>query len=238
LVDHSPLLCYNYFRVYKPLFIVLYMIITWQGHSCFKIQDKIGPDGVTVICDPFNKDVGLKPPNCEANIVTISHNHSDHNNVSSLRGKPFVVDCAGEYDHQGVFIEGIDSYHDAKEGKERGKNIIFRLEVDDISVVHLGDQGGALNDDQIEKLAGTDILLIPVGGKYTLDAKMAVEVISQIEPRIVIPMHYKVEGLTLDIDPVDKFIKELGIEPMREEKLKISKKDLPQEDMELVILSF
>lgn len=238
MVDHSPLLCYNYFRVYKPLFIVLYMIITWQGHSCFKIQDKIGPDGVTVICDPFNKDVGLKPPNCEANIVTISHNHSDHNNVSSLRGKPFVVDCAGEYDHQGVFIEGIDSYHDAKEGKERGKNIIFRLEVDDISVVHLGDQGGALNDDQIEKLAGTDILLIPVGGKYTLDAKMAVEVISQIEPRIVIPMHYKVEGLTLDIDPVDKFIKELGIEPMREEKLKISKKDLPQEDMELVILSF
>lgn len=213
------------------------MIITWQGHSCFKIQDKIGPDGVTVICDPFNKDIGLKPPNCEANIVTVSHDHSDHNNVSALRGKPFVIDCAGEYDAKGVFIEGVDSYHDDKEGDVRGKNIIYRMEIDDISVVHLGDQGLVLNDAQLEKLAGTDILLIPVGGKYTLDAKGAVEVISQIEPRIVIPMHYKTEGVTLDIDPVDKFIKELGIEPTKEEKLKISKKDLPQEDMELVILS-
>ena len=213
------------------------MIITWQGHSCFKIQDKIGSDGVTVICDPFNKDIGLKPPNCEANIVTVSHDHSDHNNVSALRGQPFIIDCAGEYDAKGVFIEGVDSYHDDKEGDVRGKNIIYRMEIDDISVVHLGDQGAALNDAQLEKLVGTDILLVPVGGKYTLDAKGAVEVISQIEPRIVIPMHYKTEGMTLDIDPVDKFIKELGIEPTREEKLKISKKDLPQEDMELVILS-
>ncbi|HZJ41730.1 MAG TPA: MBL fold metallo-hydrolase [Patescibacteria group bacterium] len=214
------------------------MIITWQGHSCFKIQDKSGPDGITIITDPFNKEIGIKPPNCEASIVTVSHDHEDHNNVGALRGKPFVIDCAGEYDVQGVFIEGVDSYHDDKEGAERGLNIIFRMEIDDISVAHLGDLGTPLSVVQLEKLAGTDILLIPVGGKYTLDAKGAVEVISQIEPRIVIPMHYKVDGLKLDIDPVEKFIKELGIEPTREEKLKISKKDLPQEDMELVILSF
>ncbi len=213
------------------------MIITWQGQACFKLQDKIGPDGVTVVTDPFNKDIGLKVPNFEADIITVSHDHHDHNNVSALRGTPFVVDCAGEYDFKGVLIEGIDSFHDDREGAERGGNIIYRLEIDDISITHLGDLGHSLNDAQLEKVAGTDILLIPVGGKYTIDAKKAVEVISQIEPRIVIPMHYKVKDLKVDIDGVDKFIKEIGLTPTYEEKLKISKKDLPQEDMELVILS-
>jgi len=215
------------------------MIITWQGHSCFKIQDKMGTDGVTVVTDPFNKETGskLKVPNFEADIVTVSHDHKDHNNVDALRGKPFVVTCAGEYDFKGVLIEGIDSYHDDKKGEERGGNIIYRIEIDDISVAHLGDLGDILDNAQIEKLIGTDVLLIPVGGKYTIDAKKAVEVISQIEPRIIIPMHYKTEGLAFDLDPVEKFIKELGLTPSYEEKLKISKKDLPQEDMELVILS-
>jgi len=213
------------------------MIITWQGHSCFKIQDKIGSDGVTVVTDPFSKEVGLKVPNCEADIVTISHDHYDHNNSAALRGQPLIINCAGEYDYKGILVEGIDSFHDDKEGKERGLNVIYRFEVEDISIVHLGDLGSPLDNGQLEKLAGTDILLIPVGGKYTLDAKKAVEVISQIEPRIVIPMHYKTKDLKIDIDPVDKFIKEIGIEPTYEEKLKISKKDLPQEDMELVILS-
>ncbi|HZJ40841.1 MAG TPA: MBL fold metallo-hydrolase [Candidatus Saccharimonadales bacterium] len=213
------------------------MIITWQGHSCFKIQDKIGPDGVTVVTDPYGKSTGLKVPNFEADIVTVSHDHDDHNNINALRGNPFVIDCAGEYDFKGVLVEGIDSYHDDKQGAERGGNIIYRMEVDDVSIAHLGDLGSPLDSSQLEKLAGTDILLIPVGGKYTLDAKAAVEVISQIEPRIVIPMHYKTPDLKMDIDPVDKFIKELGLKPTYEEKLKISKKDLPQEDMELVILS-
>ena len=215
------------------------MIITWLGHSCFKIQDKIGTDGVTLVTDPYNKEIGLKVPNIEADLVTISHDHHDHNNVEALRGNPFVIDCAGEYDFKGVLVEGIDSYHDEEEGKLRGPNTIYRIEIDDISIVHLGDLGHVLDNSQLEKLVGTDILLIPVGGKYTLDAHKAVEVISQIEPRIVIPMHYQTEGLTVDgLDSVEKFIKELGIEPSREEKLKITKKELPQEDMELVILSF
>lgn len=215
----------------------LYMIITWQGHSCFKIQDKIGPDGITVTTDPFDKKIGLKAPNFEADIVTVSHDHDDHNNVSALRGQPFVITSAGEYDIKGVMIEGIDSFHDDKEGKDRGLNIIYRIEMDDISLVHLGDLGQVLNDAQLEKLAGTDILMIPVGGKYTLDAKQAVEVIAQIQPRIVIPMHYKVKDLKIDIEGVDKFVKELGVAPTYEEKLKISRKDLPSDDMELVILS-
>lgn len=224
------------FIVFK---IYIYMIITWLGHSSFKLQDKIGVDGVTVVTDPYDKEIGLKMPSLEADIVTISHDHHDHNNVEALRGNPFVINCAGEYDTKGVLIEGIDSYHDEEEGKLRGSNTIYRIEIDDISIVHLGDLGHVLDNSQLEKLVGTDILLIPVGGKYTLDAHRAVEVISQIEPRIVIPMHYQTEGLTVEgLDPVEKFIKELGIEPSREEKLKITKKELPQEDMELVILSF
>ncbi len=215
------------------------MILTWLGHSCFKLQDKIGTDGVTVVTDPFGKRFGLKLPNCEADIVTVSHDHEDHNNVSALRGNPFVINCAGEYDIKNVLIEGVDSFHDADNGSERGGNLIFRLEIDDISVVHLGDLGQPLDSGQLEKLAGTDILLIPVGGKYTLDAKKAVEVIAQIEPRIIVPMHYQTDDLKIDgLDGVDKFIKEIGLTPSYEEKLKISKKDLPAEDMELVILKY
>lgn len=214
------------------------MYITWLGHSCFKIQDKIGSDGVTITTDPFDKKLGLKPPAFESDIVTISHDHYDHNNHQALRGNPFIIKTAGEYDVKGVVIEGAESYHDERHGKERGVNIIYRIEIDGISVSHLGDLGHALDDKQLGVLAGTDILLIPVGGKYTIDAKKAVEVVSQIEPRIVIPMHYKLSGLKVDIDGVDKFIKEMGIKPTEEEKLKISKKELPQEDMELVVLKY
>jgi len=213
------------------------MYITWLGQSCFKLQDKIGPGGVTLITDPFGADIGLKVPHFEADIVTVSHGHHDHNNTDAIRGKPFITNSAGEYEIKGVFIEGVESWHDEKGGNERGENIIYRIEMEDISITHLGDLGHVLDTKQLEKLEGTDILLIPVGGKYTINAAKAVEVISQIEPRIVIPMHYKVAGLKIDLDGVEKFIKELGIKPRTEEKLKISKKDLPTEDMELVVLS-
>jgi len=209
------------------------MIITWQGHSCFKIQDKVSADGITITTDPFDKKTGLRVPSFESDIVTVSHDHHDHNNVSALRGNPFVIKTAGEFDIKGVAIYGVESKHG---GKDKGANIMYRFEIDNMSVAHLGDLGQALNDKQLEIIAGVDILLIPVGGKYTLDAKQAVEVISQIEPRIVIPMHYKVEGLEIDIDGVDKFIREIGIKPIEEEKLKISKKDLPAEDMQVVVL--
>jgi len=214
------------------------MYITWLGQSCFKLQDKIGPDGVTLVTDPYGDEIGLKMPHFEADIVTVSHSHFDHNNTGAIRGKPFIVDTAGEYEMKGVFVEGVESWHDSSEGKERGKNIIYRIEMEDISLTHLGDLGHILDTKQLEKLEGTDILLIPVGGKYTINAAKAVEVISQIEPRIVIPMHYKLPGLKAEIDGVEKFIKELGLKPRQEEKLKISKKDLPVEDMELVVLSF
>jgi len=213
------------------------MLISYLGHSCFKLQDKTGSEGITLVTDPFGKNVGFKEPHFEADIVTVSHGHDDHNNTGAIRGNPFLIDSAGEYDVKGVSVEGVDSFHDDKEGKDRGKNIIYRISMDDLLIAHLGDLGqGALDTKQLEKLEGTDILLIPVGGKYTIDAKKAVEIISQIEPRIVIPMHYKVKDSRIDIDGLDKFVKEFGVKPREEEKLKISKKDLPQEDTELVIL--
>lgn len=214
------------------------MYITWLGHSCFKIQDKTTADAITIITDPFSKDVGLKVPHMEADVVTVSHDHHDHNNIGALRGNPYIIRAAGEYDIKGISIEGIDSFHDEKEGAERGKNVVYWMEMDGIAIVHLGDLGHVLTDKQRERIAKCDILMVPVGGKYTIDAKKAVEVINLIEPRIVIPMHYKISGSKIaDIDGVDKFIKELGLDPRKEEKLKVTKKDLPQDDMELVILS-
>jgi L-ascorbate metabolism protein UlaG (beta-lactamase superfamily) len=211
-------------------------MISYLGQSCFKLQDKLGPEGVTLVTDPFGKELGLKVPNFEADIVTVSHQHRDHNNSGALRANPFVIDTPGEYDIKGVMVQGIKTFHDSKNGAERGENIIYRIEIDDLTVVHLGDLGHIMTDEQLEQLDDVDILMIPVGGKYTLDAKMAVEVIGQLEPRIVIPMHYKLSGSKIDLDPVEKFIKELGTQPRREEKLKVAKKDLPQEGMDLVIL--
>jgi L-ascorbate metabolism protein UlaG (beta-lactamase superfamily) len=215
------------------------MMIFYLGQSCFKLQDKAGPEGVTLVTDPFDKELGLKVPNFEADIVTISHQHHDHNNSGALRANPFIIDTPGEYDIKGVMVQGVETFHDAKGGTERGKNIVYRIEMDDLTIVHLGDLGHSLTDEQLEQLDDVDILFIPVGGKFTIDAKTAVEVIGQLEPRIVIPMHYKIAGSKseqLQLDPAEKFIKELGVAPRKEEKLKIAKKDLPQEGMELVIL--
>ncbi|OGF18828.1 hypothetical protein A3G56_00380 [Candidatus Falkowbacteria bacterium RIFCSPLOWO2_12_FULL_45_10] len=213
------------------------MYIQYLGHSCFKLSGKDSKgENVNVIIDPFGEDYGLKVPGMEADIVTVSHPHKDHNNLAAVRGNPYVVDTAGEYEIKDVFIQGIDSFHDDKEGKERGGNIIYRLSMEDVVITHLGDLGQILDHKQVERLEGTDVLMIPVGGKYTLDAKRAVEVINQIEPRLIIPMHYKQPNLTLDISGVEPFIKEIGIKPQNiEDKLKINKKDLPTEDMELVV---
>jgi L-ascorbate metabolism protein UlaG (beta-lactamase superfamily) len=209
------------------------MNISYFGHSCFKIEEKINGENVVLVTDPFDKEVGLKVPNVEADIVTVSHEHSDHNNVSALRKNPFVINCAGEFDVKGVIVEGINSLH----GGDKGSNIIFRIDVEGVSLAHLGDLGDILDNKQLEKLGGVDILFVPVGGKYTLDAKKAVEVISQIEPRIVVPMHYKTKDSKIDIDGLDKFIKEIGIAANYEDKLKINKKDLPVEDMRLVVFN-
>lgn len=211
------------------------MVITWYGQSCFKIQS-----GDTVVfTDPFNKEIGLTPPRGQANVVTISHNHFDHNNAQSLSGEPLVINRPGEYETKGVGVKGIFSYHDKKEGKERGTNTIYVIEIEGMKICHLGDLGQEeLTSEQLEQINGVDILMIPVGGVATIDGEEAAEIINNIEPRLVIPMHYKFPGVNLPkFDGVDVFLKEMGMNKKEVvDKLTLKKKDLPEEDTSVVVM--
>jgi len=191
-----------------------------------------------MVFDPFQKTIGLTPPAGEAQIVLISHDHSDHNNTKSLKGTPFIIDSPGEYEYQGIRVRGIRSFHDSEKGKKEGLNTIYSAVLEGINVVHLGDLGqNELTDRQIDALGEVDILLIPVGQISTLGAKEAATVINQIEPKIVIPMHYWVKGLKVKIDNADAFLKEIGQKEAKpQEKLVIKQKDLPQERIEVVVL--
>lgn len=212
------------------------MIITWHGQSCFKIEG----DKSSIVTDPYGEGYGLKLPRLAADIVTSSHNHDDHNNIKAVKavgeGEPFIINSPGEYEIKDTFIYGIPAWHDDKQGAERGSNVIYRIEMEGISIAHLGDLGHLLEQEQIEKLEGVDILMIPVGGHFTIDGKQATQIISQIEPRIVIPMHYSIKGLNIKIDSLDPFCKEIGVCPAeRVVKFKVAKKDLPQENLKVVI---
>ena len=172
------------------------MIITWYGHSCFKIvtRTKRGSEEITLVTDPYDKSIGLRPPQGQADIVTISHSFPSHNNLESLKGDYFVADAPGEYSIKGITLEGIDSFHDDQQGQQRGRNTIFIIESEDIRVCHLGDLGQKkLDEKQLDRMTGIDILMIPDGGHDTLDAKTAEQIIGQIEPKLIIPMHYKTE---------------------------------------------
>lgn len=216
------------------------MQIQWLGQSFFKIQSKNNDAEITIATDPYGETIGLKPPKFQADIVTISHNHGDHNNLDAIKGEPFIVDSPGEYETKDVFIYGIPSWHDNKQGQERGKNTIYQITAEGINILHLGDLGqDSLNNEQIERIGNVDILLIPVGGIVTIDAKKATEIISALEPRIVIPMHYKINGLKTksELATVEDFLKVSGLPNERMDKLKISKKDLQAEETKVIILN-
>lgn len=209
------------------------MDITWHGHANFTIK----AGGTTLVIDPFS-GIGLPEPKLSADVLLISHDHDDHNNTEGVSGNPYLIDMPGEYESHGVMIEGIPTYHDAKQGEERGKNIVFSLIVEDIHVVHCGDLGHNLDEATLERLGNVDILLIPVGGHFTIDAKTAVDVIKKIQPRVTVPMHYLVPGLGLDVlAPVETFLKEAGQPPTMLEKptWKIKKSDLPEEESQIVV---
>ena len=209
------------------------MTITWFGQSCFRIEAK----DASILIDPFSKEIGLKPPRIKDDIVLVTHEHHDHNNLDGINPEAFVIRNPGEYEKSGVAVYGVLSYHDKVGGKERGLNSIYIIKAEDMTICHLGDLGQEkLTDEQVETIGDVDILMIPVGGTYTIDHKEAVAVISQIEPKMIIPMHYKLPGSTSDLAGVDKFVKELGLSPEKVDKLKIVKKNLPLEEMKLIIL--
>lgn len=219
------------------------MTLTWLGQSCFKIQAKTINGDNTIVTDPYDPQfIGLRLPRLNADIITTSHEHNDHSNIKAVAGtshtpEPFLVNSPGEYELNDIFIYGIHSWHDSQQGQQRGDNIIYVVKAENINICHLGDLGQLeLADEQLELMNNIDILLIPVGGKYTIDGEQAINIISQIEPRIIIPMHYKIPGLKIDIAPTDKFLKQMGGHVEELDKLKISKKDLPQEGTRLVVL--
>lgn len=213
--------------------------IWWYGQACFKIKGK----GVAaVVVDPFSPQfTGLKLPKLEANIVCITHGHEDHNNEGGVAApdgaKPFVISGPGEYEISGINVIGIDSDHDDKDGAERGKNTIYQITVDEVNIVHLGDLGQKkLRQDQIEALSGCDVLMIPVGGTFTIDGKDAPDIITSLEPKIVVPMHYKIDGLKFDLAPVSEFLKAMGKEAGEKlPKLSLSRERLPEE-VEVAVL--
>lgn len=212
------------------------MEISYLGHSSFKIKGK----ETTIITDPFSSDfVGLKFPKVEADIVTVSHNHKDHNFIQAVEGAPFIIDSPGEYEVKGISIFGYPSFHDSKSGAERGINNIFLIEIDGINICHLGDLGVKLTDKIVEEISIADILLVPVGGITTIGPEEAVEVIKQIEPLIVIPMHFKVEGMDENFSKfsgVEQFLKEMGVENAEKlDKLSITKDKLPEETKVVVL---
>ncbi len=214
------------------------MEITPLGLSSFKLRGK----QATVVTDPYDsKAVGLKfPKNIEADVITVSHDHPDHNEVSAVSGKPFVISGPGEYEIKGVMVIGVATYHDDAHGVDRGKNTIYRIEIDGVKVGHLGDLGHTLTSAQVDSLNGVDVLFVPVGGVYSLDAVKAAQVISDLDPRIVIPMHYHTEGLDAKtygaLSPVSVFLKQMNKEAVVPvSKLSVSKDKFAPE-MQVVVL--
>jgi L-ascorbate metabolism protein UlaG (beta-lactamase superfamily) len=218
------------------------MNIQYYGHSCFKITTKSegkNNDGIVAFIDPFDKKIGLKPPQGRADVVFVSHSqHTDHNNVEALKDNPVVIDAPGEYSVKGINVTGIDSFHDDKEGAERGRNTIFVLDAEDIRICHLGDLGVDLSVKQLEKIGDVDILMIPVGGKYTIDSKLAVRIAKKLSPSIVIPMHYKMKGIILDVSDEKDFCSEVGNCPKEKiNKINLKKKDLEEKNMEILLMT-
>ena len=200
------------------------MEISWLGHSCFKIKGR----QATVITDPYPPDLGYSLGKPTAHIVTVSHRHPGHSYVQGIGGEPRLVTGPGEYEISGVLITGIATFHDRERGQKRGKNTVYLMEVDEVSVCHLGDLGHVLTAEQVEEIDDVDVLLLPVGGVSTINAPMAAEIVRQIEPKAVVPMHYKTEALSWELEPVDRFLKEIGVKEINSQpKLSFTRSSLP-----------
>jgi L-ascorbate metabolism protein UlaG (beta-lactamase superfamily) len=208
------------------------MEITWYGHACFRLGDR----GVVIVTDPFSDDMGYTRPRIRADVVTISHDHPGHKNRIGFRGGPKFFDGPGEYEVKGVFITGIATYHDGRSGAVRGNNTVFLFDFGGITVCHLGDLGHVPAQAQVEALSDIDVLLIPVGGLHTIDASKASEVISLIEPRVVIPMHYKTPKEKARLHTLDRFLKEMGLTPTPpQSELRVTKSSLPDETQVILL---
>ena len=213
------------------------MEIVYLGHASFRLKGK----KAVLVTDPFDpKMVGLSFPKTKADIVTVSHQHDDHNQIELVKGVQRVIDGPGEYEIKGVSVIGINTFHDEKKGEERGKNTIYIIEMDEVRIAHLGDLGHRLSEKLLEAIGEIDILMIPVGGVYTIGPKRAAELARAIEPKIIIPMHYQQPGLNpkvfAKLSSVEPFLSQIGLPVEKSEKLNF-KKEIFAEEQKVVLLS-
>ncbi len=209
------------------------MDIDWFGHSCFRLRE----GGVTIVTDPYDKSIGYVMPRVRADIITVSHDAPGHAAATAIKSDARVLTKPGEYEVKGVFITGIQTWRAASvEGEVKEENTVFVFEFGDLTVCHLGDLARVLTQAQVEAMPDIDVLMVPVGGGSALDADKAAEVISLVEPRIMIPMHYKTPYVNLTLDPLSKFLKEMGAtEHAPQESLKVTRSDLPEETQVVIL---
>lgn len=212
------------------------MEIYYLGHASFLIKTKTG----RLVTDPYDPNIGLVFPKIEAEVVTISHHHSDHNRKDLVLGNPLVIDIPGEYERAGFRIFGYSTFHDKEKGRQRGKNIIYKIETENISLLHCGDLGEVLSEELIDALGEIDILMVPIGGFYTIDVDEAIQIIKKIEPKIIIPMHYNHPQLNQEIfgklSSVEEFFKKTSIEKEEVEKLVVKKEELIKMEKEKAVV--
>lgn len=212
------------------------MKIKWLGHACFKITSE---KGIRLLTDPFDDNVGYKLPSVEADIVTVSHGHYDHNFTDCVKGSYEVINKVGNFYVKDISITGVHTYHDNERGSKRGDNIVYVFEVDGIRVCHLGDLGHLLSPAQIEMISKVDVLLVPVGGVYTINGEEAAQVVKQLKPSIVIPMHYKTAALKFNLEPLDDFLSRMeGVEKLSSQVLEIKKEDINNNETRLYVLKY
>ena len=201
--------------------------IRWHGHSCFEITNR-----VTLVTDPHDgKSIGIHAPSVTGDIILVSHDHYDHNSVKSVEKEDCkIITDTRKRNITNVEIKGIESFHDECRGDKRGNNIIYKFTMEDITFCHMGDLGHDLDEDTVQKIGDVDILFIPIGGTFTLDAKQAWRIIKKVKPRIAVPMHYKIGGLSLPITGIEPFLEESKYEILKVgNEIDIEKEDLPEE---------
>ena len=209
------------------------MEITWLGHSCFLIRGK----GKAIITDPCHPDSGYRLGEPKADIVTVSHSHSGHSYIDGVADDPKQIRTPGEYEIGGTLITGVGVFHDNKKGELRGKNTIYTIEMDEVTLCHLGDLGHSLGPQLVEELGDIDVLFLPVGEVSTIPVDTAVEIVRQLGPPIVIPMHYKTEAFTGDLALVDKFLDKMRVRDLEARpNLTITSSSLPS-STQIVVLN-
>lgn len=201
------------------------MRIRWHGHSCFEVSNNI-----TIVTDPHDgRSIGINPPRVAADIVLVSHEHFDHNSVKNVATpQSKIIRESGDAEVGGVKIYGFKTYHDNARGEIRGENIVFKFITDHISLCHLGDIGEVPSNETVSKIGGVDILFIPVGGTFTADLQTCHKIVEKIKPKVVVPMHYRVGGLSLSVQTAEPFLR--GFKDVKKvgNEIDIEMEDLPQ----------